>query len=203
MTLEDALAHCPLVAILRGVLPDEVEDIAAALFDAGVRAVEVPLNSPDPLESVALLSRGFGDAMAVGAGTVLRPAEVDAVHAAGARLVVSPNTDAAVIGRADARGMTAVPGFATATEALAAIAAGADMLKLFPASTYGPAHLKALNAVLPRDVGVLAVGGVGGADFPAWRAAGAAGFGIGGELYRPGQSAAETLEKAMALVREL
>lgn len=203
MILDDALAACPIIAILRGVLPDEAVEIGEALYEAGVRAVEVPLNSPDPLESVALLARTFGGAMCVGAGTVLRTAEVDAVHAAGGKLVVAPNTDPAVIARATSRGMTPIPGFGTATEALAAVAAGADYLKLFPASTYGPGHLRALSAILPRDVAVIAVGGVGLADMADWRAAGARAFGIGSELYRPGQSAEETLAKARALVGAL
>jgi 2-dehydro-3-deoxyphosphogalactonate aldolase len=200
MTLDDALAQCPIVAILRGVTPDAVVGISDAPFDAGVRAVEVPLNSPDPLESIALLARATTDRMVVGAGTVLNAAEAEAVAAAGGVLCVSPNTDAAVIARAVALGLTPAPGFASASEAFAAIAAGTRHLKLFPASTYGPRHLKALAAVLPGSVKVLAVGGVGPADMSAWRAAGAAGFGLGSELYRPGQTPAQTLEKARQAV---
>lgn len=196
MTLDDALAACPIVAILRGVTAAEVVEIADALYETGIRAVEVPLNSPDPLASIGRLAGAFAGRMAVGAGTVLSTADVEAVAAAGGRLSVAPNTDAAVIARAVRLGLTPAPGFATASEAFAAIAAGARHLKLFPASTYGPAHLKALAAVLPREIGVLAVGGVGPADMAAWRAAGAVGFGLGSELYRPGQSPEETLAKA-------
>lgn len=200
MTLDEALAECPIVAILRGVTPGEVVAVAEALFDAGVRAVEVPLNSPDPLESITLLARATTGRMVVGAGTVLTVDEAEAVAAAGGVLCVSPNTDAAVIARAATLGLTPAPGFATASEAFTAIAAGARHLKLFPASTYGPGHLKALAAVLPGSVKVLAVGGVGPGDMSAWRAAGAAGFGLGSELYRPGQTPAETLEKARRAV---
>lgn len=203
MTLDDALAACPIVAILRGVRPQEVVAKAEALFAAGVRAVETPLNSPDPLDSVRRLADAFGDRLCVGAGTVLSPEAVDAVRAAGGRLIVSPNTDAAVIAWAVAQGLDCAPGVATATEAFAAIGAGARVLKLFPASTYGPGHLKALRAVLPETVKVLAVGGVGAADFAAWRAAGAAGFGLGSELYKPGWTAAEVAAKARACVAAL
>lgn len=200
MTLDEALAACPVVAILRGVRPDEVADHARALVEAGVRAIEVPLNSPDPLASVARLARNFGGACVCGAGTVLTVAEVEAVAAAGGRLVVSPNTDPAVIARTVALGLASAPGVATATEAFAAIQAGAQVLKLFPASTYGPGHLKQLKAVLPAQVSVLAVGGVGPADMAAWRAAGARGFGLGSELYKVGQTPAETAEKAARVV---
>ena len=200
VTLDEALDLCPVIAILRGVRPDEVLDHAQALADAGVRAIEVPLNSPDPLDSVGRIAGAFGDTCLCGAGTVLTAAEVDAVAAAGGRLIVSPNTSPAVIGAAVGQGLEALPGIATATEAFAAIEAGARRLKLFPARTYGPAHLQQLRAVLPADVAVVAVGGVGPADFAAWLAAGARGFGIGGELYRAGQSPAETAVKAAAVV---
>lgn len=200
MTLDEALDIAPIVAILRGVTAAEVVDIAAALFEAGVRAVETPLNSPDPLDAIGRLADAFAGQMVIGAGTVLTEAEAVAVARVGGALCVSPNTDAAVITRALALGMTPAPGFATASEAFTAIAAGARHLKLFPAATYGPAHLKALSAVLPKAVKVLAVGGVAPADMAAWRAAGAAGFGLGSELYRPGQSAAETLAKARRAV---
>jgi len=189
--LEAALADLPLVAILRGVRPDEVVAVSEAAFAAGFRLIEVPLNSPDPLESISRLAGAFEGRALVGAGTVLSPASVDAVHAAGGRLIVTPNTDEAVISRAVALGLVALPGFATATEAFRAIAAGARMLKLFPAATYGPGHLKALGAVIPAEVRLMAVGGVGAAEMGAWRAAGARGFGIGGELYRPGATPEE------------
>jgi 2-dehydro-3-deoxyphosphogalactonate aldolase len=200
MKLDDALAVCPAVAILRGVRPDEVGGIAEALYETGVRAVEVPLNSPEPLKSVARLAELFGQAMACGAGTVLRAAEVDQVAEAGAGFVVAPNVNVAVIRRACALGLAPVPGFATASEAISAVTAGARRLKLFPAATYGPGHLRQLRAVLAADVTVWAVGGVSAKDFAAWRAAGAAAFGIGSEVYRPGQTAAETRVKAAALV---
>jgi 2-dehydro-3-deoxyphosphogalactonate aldolase len=193
----------PLVAILRGVKPVEVVAIGEALIEAGFRAIEVPLNSPDPLDSIGRLARAFGDRCLIGAGTVLRVEDVDAVKAAGGALIVTPNTDAAVIARAVALGLQTAPGFATATEAFAAIAAGARVLKLFPASTYGPAHLKALKSVLPTAVPVFAVGGVGPQDMAGWIAAGAAGFGVGGELYRTGDPPEGVARKARALVSAL
>ena len=196
MKLDAALLECPVVAIVRGVRPEEVLDHAEALYDAGVRGVEVPLNSPDPLKSVRLLADAFGARMVVGAGTVLTPDQVEAVDNAGGRIIVSPNTAPVVIARAIALGLDPVPGFATATEAFAAIAAGARHLKLFPAATYGPGHLRQLKAVLPPDVVVWAVGGVGPANIAEWWAAGARAFGLGGELYRVGQSIAETVSKA-------
>lgn len=200
MTLDEALTVCPLIAILRGVRPDEAPDHAEALIGAGIRAIEVPLNSPDALISVARLTGAFGGDCLCGAGTVLTTLQVDEVAAAGGRLIVSPNTSALVIARAVERGLTPVPGFATATEAFAAIDAGARHLKLFPARTYGPDHLRQLRAVLPTEIRVLAVGGVGPADMAAWRAAGAGGFGLGSELYRPGQTPEETAAKAARAV---
>lgn len=189
----------PLVAILRGIRPEEVLEVAAALHEAGIGAIEVPLNSPAALESVARLAAHFGDRCLCGAGTVLRPADVDAVHAVGGRLIVTPNTVPAVIERAVALGLTVMPGFATATEAFAALGAGANMLKLFPAASYGPAHLKALREVLPA-VAVFAVGGVGAANLAPWRQAGCAGLGVGGDLYRAGHAAGEVHRRALALV---
>lgn len=200
MTLDEALAQCCVVAILRGITPDEALDHVQALFAAGIRVVEVPLNSPDPLESISRVARAFGDRMVVGAGTVLTEVQVDAVQAAGGRLIVSPNVDVAVIRRTVALGLYTAPGFATASEAFSAIASGARHLKLFPATTYGPAHLKQLKAVLSPNITVIAVGGVGAANMAEWRAAGAPAFGIGGELYRPGQSTAETSERAAGVV---
>ena len=201
MTLEDAIALSPIVAILRGLRPDEAVAHAEALFDAGVRALEVPLNSPDPLVSIAAIAGAFGDHMMVGAGTVLTPAQVDDVAKAGGRLIVSPSSDPEVIRRAVERGLVPAPGFATATEAFAAYAAGARHLKLFPAASYGPGHLKQLKAVLPSDAFVWAVGGVGPDNLAAWRAAGAHAFGIGGELYRPGQSPADTRLRGAEMVK--
>jgi 2-dehydro-3-deoxyphosphogalactonate aldolase len=190
----------PLVAILRGIRPEEVLEIGAALREAGIGAIEVPLNSPAPLESIARLAASCGDRCLCGAGTVLRAADVDAVHAAGGRLIVTPNTVPAVIERAVTLGLTVMPGFATATEAFAALGAGAGMLKLFPAASYGPAHLKALRDVLPPAVSVFAVGGVGAANLAPWRLAGCAGLGVGSDLYRAGHPAGEVHRRALALV---
>jgi 2-dehydro-3-deoxyphosphogalactonate aldolase len=198
MTWFAPLAPLPLVAILRGVKPDEVVDIAAALLEAGFRCVEVPLNSPAPLESISRLTQTFGDALLIGAGTVLSPAAVDAVADAGGRLIVSPNTDISVIAAAKAGGMVSLPGFFTPSEAFAALAAGADGLKLFPAEAASPAVVKALKAVLPPEAPLLVVGGVGPDAMGPWRAAGAAGFGLGSALYKPGRSPADVGEAARA-----
>lgn len=187
-----ALARYPqLTAILRGIRPQEILDVAAALVERGVHAIEVPLNSPEPFSSIARLQQTFGGQCLCGAGTVLSVAQVDQVHATGARLIVAPNTDAAVIARALALGLVPMPGVASATEVFAAIAAGARELKLFPASSYGPGHLRALRAVLPAGVRVHAVGGVDEHNAAAWLDAGADGFGLGGSLYKPGMAAAE------------
>lgn len=201
MTLDDALAACPLIAILRGVTPDAVLDHAQALSDAGIRAIEVPLNSPQPLASIERLTNAFGTTCLCGAGTVLTAAEVQAVAAAGGRLIVSPNMSPPVIARTVALGLEGLPGIATASEAFAAIEAGARRLKLFPAATYGPGHLKALKAVLPRDVAIAPVGGVGAADMALWRKAGAACFGIGSEIYKPGLAPDEIHRRAVELVQ--
>lgn len=196
MRLDDALAEAPVVAIVRGVTADEVLDHAAVLFGAGVRGVEVPMNSPDPLRSIERLAAEFGDRMAVGAGTVLTAHQVDQVSAAGGRIIVSPNTSHEVIRRAVSLRLDPAPGFATATEAFAALECGARHLKLFPAVTYGPAHLKQLKAVLPAQAVVWAVVGVGPDSMADWWAAGARAFGLGGELYRAGQSVDDTRTKA-------
>jgi len=190
----------PLVAILRGVRPIEVLEIAGVLYESGLRIIEAPLNSPDPFDSIAKLSAEFGDRCLCGAGTVLSAADVDRVHAAGGKLIVTPNSDPDVIGRAVALGMVAMPGFATATEAFRALQAGAQFLKLFPAATYGPGHIKALKSVLPKGQPVYAVGGVGPDNLGPWLEAGADGFGIGGEIYKPGDTAAQVAVKAGALM---
>ncbi len=204
MTAPAAPSETPsVVAILRGVRPAEVVDIAAALYEAGVRAIEVPLNSPDPLESIARLCAEWGERCLCGAGTVLDPMQVSEVAAAGGKLIVTPNTDPSVIERAGVLGLTVMPGFATATDAFAALKAGARALKLFPAATYGPGHLKALKSVLPKDILVYAVGGAGIDNLAAWLAAGAAGFGVGGEFYRPGDSAQAVGERAHAFMAAL
>lgn len=190
----------PIVAILRGVKPDEVVDIAAALVAAGIRGIEVPLNSPDPLESISKLCAAFGDQALCGAGTVLSAQAVDDVAQVGGKLIVTPNTDPEVIARAVGLGLTAMPGFATPSEAFTAAKAGARALKLFPAGSFGPGHIKAIKDVLPKEVLIYAVGGVGAANLEPWRAAGVAGIGVGGELYRPGYAAQEVGRRAAALV---
>ena len=194
------LEQCPLIAILRGVTPDEAEAIGGAVIDAGIRIIEVPLNSPDPLKSIELLSHRFGDRALVGAGTVVMAEEVPSVRAAGGGIIVSPNTNPAVIAATVAEGLVSCPGYFTPSEAFAAIAAGATALKLFPAEAATPAILKAHRAVLPKDVPVIVVGGVQPDSMRPWLDAGAAGFGLGGGLYKAGQSPGETADKAGAYV---
>ena len=199
MALKDYLARCDLVAILRGVAPGEVVGIGDALAAKGFTIVEVPLNSPEPIESIRRLSAHAGERLLVGAGTVMTEADVAAVHGAGGRLVVTPHAAGAVVRAAKARGMIAVPGFFTPTEAFAMLEAGADALKLFPSEAASPAVLKAMRAVLPAGTMVLPVGGIDAGNMPAWRAAGAAGFGIGSSVYKPGDSAEVVAAKAKAL----
>ncbi|MEA3059826.1 MAG: 2-dehydro-3-deoxyphosphogalactonate aldolase [Sphingomonadales bacterium] len=201
--LHSYLDQCPLVAIIRGVTPGDAEAIGDAIFEAGIRIVEVPLNSPDPLVSIERLAARFGERMLVGAGTVLKAEDVDRVRQAGARLVVSPDTNPGVISAAAAAGLVASPGYFTPSEAFAAIRAGATALKLFPAEAATPAVLKSQLAVLPRDVPIFVVGGVKPDNMRLWLDAGAAGFGLGGGLYVPGQSPDETLAKARAYVEGL
>jgi len=192
------LDQCPLVAIIRGVTPDEAEAIGQAIYDGGIRIVEVPLNSPDPLKSIEALAKRFGEQMLVGAGTVLKPEDVQRVKDAGGRLIVSPDCNIEVISAAAAVGLVSSPGYFTPSEAFAALRAGAHALKLFPAEAATPAVLKAQKAVIPKDVPILAVGGIKPDNMQPWLDAGAAGFGLGGGLYQPGQSAEATLEKARA-----
>lgn len=192
----------PLIAILRGIRPDEVLAHVAALVEEGFDAIEVPLNSPDWERSIASAVREFGDRAWIGGGTVLQPAQADTLHALGARFIVTPNTDPALIRHASARGVPVVAGFATASEAFAAIAAGAPMLKLFPASVYGPALVRALRAVLP-PLPLFVVGGVTPASLSAYLSAGSAGAGIGSELYKPGQSVDLTRAHARAFRQAL
>lgn len=173
MDLKAWLARCPLVAILRGVRPDEVEEIGAALAEAGIAIVEVPLNSPDPLDSIARLAQSFGDRLLIGAGTVMTPAQATQVAEAGGRIIISPHADVEVVRAAKALGLLSCPGMFTPTEAFAALAAGADALKLFPAEAASPAVLRAIRAVLPPETPVLPVGGVAADNMAAWRAAGA------------------------------
>jgi 2-dehydro-3-deoxyphosphogalactonate aldolase len=193
-----AFAQLPLIAILRGVRPDEVEPIGDALVEAGFTLIEVPLNSPDPFASVERLAKRFGDQAMIGAGTVLSVGNVGRVRDAGGRMVISPNTDTDVIAATAAAGMASLPGYFTPSEACAAVAAGATALKLFPAEGASPAVLKAQRAVLPKDMPVLAVGGVAPDTMGPWRAAGADGFGLGSALYKAGASAADVGRAARA-----
>jgi 2-dehydro-3-deoxyphosphogalactonate aldolase len=193
----------PLVAILRGVTPERVLDVAQVLHAAGIRVIEVPLNSPQPFRSIAALAQAALPDLIVGAGTVLTVDDVTRTHQAGGRLVVAPNCNVEVIQRALSHAMRVMPGVATATEVFAAIDAGASQLKLFPASTYGPKHLQALGAVLPRNVGIYPVGGITAEDIPAWLAAGAAGFGFGSEVFKAQYSLEDIQKRATALVQAL
>jgi 2-dehydro-3-deoxyphosphogalactonate aldolase len=197
--LSEWLARCPLIAILRGVQPQEVEAIAAALEANGIAIVEVPLNSPQPLDSIARLARGFGARLLIGAGTVMTPAQVQEIAAAGGRLIVTPHADPRVTRAAKQHGLLAVPGFLTPAEAFAMLEAGADGLKLFPAEAASPVVLRSLRAVLPPGTAVLPVGGIDASNMAAWRAAGAAGFGIGSAIYKPGDSPEMVAAKARAL----
>ena len=201
--LKHRLGECPLVAIIRGVTPPEVEAIGAALWENGIRIIEVPLNSPQPFDSIARLAAAFGERALIGAGTVLEAGDVARVAEAGGRLIVSPDTRPAVIEAAVAAGMVSTPGFFTPSEAFRALRAGAHGLKFFPAEAATPAVVKAQKAVLPRGVPLLVVGGVKPDALKPWREAGATGFGLGSGLYRPGQSPEETLANARAYVTAL
>jgi 2-dehydro-3-deoxyphosphogalactonate aldolase len=196
----DALRQLPLVAILRGVRPEEAVAIGTAVVAAGFRVVEVPLNSPDPCASIARLQAAIGEAALVGAGTVLDPASVDDVAAAGGRLVVAPNFSPAVVARARELGLATAPGVLTPSECFAALAAGADALKLFPGELAQPPVVKALRAVLPRAVPLLVVGGVSAETMADHVLAGATGFGIGSALFMPGLAPAEVGTRAAAIV---
>ena len=192
--------HRPLIAILRGVQPHEVEAIGEALIDAGFGMIEVPLNSPDPLDSIDLLAKKFGDHAVIGAGTVLTPQQVDDVVNAGGRLIVSPNMNVDVIRQTRERVALSYPGVFTPTEAFAAIDAGAHALKFFPASLHGPDGIKAIKAVLPPEMPVLAVGGVSVPTIGEWLAAGSDGFGIGSNVYKIGWTAEKIAQEAKAFV---
>jgi 2-dehydro-3-deoxyphosphogalactonate aldolase len=199
--LKSYLSRCPLIAILRGVRPDEAPGIAAELEAAGVAIVEVPLNSPDPLASIAALARAFGDRLLIGAGTVMTAAQVADIANAGGKLIVMPHADGRVVRAAKQHGTIAVPGFFTPAEAFAMLEAGADGLKLFPAEAASPAVLKAMRAVLPSETMVMPVGGIDASNMASWHAAGAAGFGIGSAIYKPGDSAGVAGRKARTLVQ--
>ena len=194
------LERCPLVAILRGVQPVEVESICSALERAGVSIVEVPFNSPSPLESIAILSRTFGNRMLIGAGTLTAVSQVDRVAAAGGKLIVTPHADTAIVRAAKQAGLLVFPGFFNPTEAFALLEAGADAIKLFPAEVLGPPMLKALRAVLPKSTIVIPVGGVDANQVAPWLSAGAQGLGVGSSIYKPGDDARAVEVKARSLV---
>lgn len=198
--LWEHLADLPLVAILRGVEPDEVVAIGGALLDAGFSAIEVPLNSPEPLRSIAALAEAFGERALIGAGTVLDSADVGPIASAGGRLIVMPHADPAVIGATKAAGLWCIPGVATPTEALRALGAGADALKLFPAETLPPPVVKSWRAVLPKEARLLPVGGTTPEVVAAYLGAGASGFGLGSALYRRGSGPDAVARRAAAFV---
>lgn len=200
---ETHFAQCPLVAIIRGVRPEEAEAIGGALIEAGIRIIEVPLNSPDPLTSIERLARAFGDRALIGAGTVLSVEGMRTVADAGGRIIVSPNVHGDVIAATVAAGLVAAPGYFTPSEAFAAIRAGAGVLKLFPAEAASPAVVKAHRAVLPPTVRLLVVGGVTPGKMADYLKAGADGFGLGGALYQPGMSSADVRERADTFIAAL
>lgn len=193
--IAEALEAMPLVAILRGIKPQEVDDIGGVLYEHGLRCIEVPLNSPSPFKSIEILAESLPADCLVGAGTVLAAEDVVRVKNAGGKLIVSPNTSESVIATSLQEGMEVVPGVATATEAFRAVRLGANWLKLFPAGTYGPEHVRALLAVLPPGTNILAVGDIDASSFDDWTAAGAAGFGIGSGLYKAGDSVDDVVSK--------
>lgn len=200
MDFRAALASSPVIAILRGITPGEVSAVGRELVDAGVAIIEVPLNSPEPLVSISLLAREFGSRTLIGAGTVMSADDVDAVAGAGGRLIVMPHFDPTVVRRARSKGLAVVPGAATPTEAFAALADGADAVKLFPAEMISPAAVKAMRAVLPREALLIPVGGMGVETIPKYRVAGANGYGVGSTLYAPRRAAADVGQLARALV---
>lgn len=201
--LNHYLDQCPLIAIVRGISPGEADGVGEAIYESGMRIIEVPMNSPDPLRSIALLVKKFGDSMLVGAGTVLDKAQVEQVRDCGGRIIVSPDTNIEVIATAANLDLVSSPGYFTPSEGFAALRAGAHALKLFPAEGATPSVLKAHLAVLPAKTKVMAVGGIAPDNMQPWIAAGAAGFGLGSGLYKPRQSPADTLAKARAYVAGL
>lgn len=202
MTLDDLLADGapPVCAILRGLKPGEAIDMGAALIEAGIRILEVPFNSPEPLKSIGAMQTEFGDRALIGGGTVLSVEAAERLHGAGGRIMVTPNTDPEVIARGAQLGLELLPGFMTPSEAFAAIKAGARRIKLFPAARLGPAYVKAIKDVLPKHAGVWAVGGTGADTIGEWLAGGCEGIGVGGALYRPGDGVAQVRERAVELV---
>jgi 2-dehydro-3-deoxyphosphogalactonate aldolase len=200
MDLTGWLRVCPIVAILRGIEPKEVESICSALESEGIAIVEVPLNSPNALESIAILSRTFGDRMLIGAGTVTKAGQVADVAARGGHLIVTPNAHTAIVRTSKETGLLVIPGCFTPTEAFELLDAGADAIKLFPAEVLGTPMLKALRAVLPKSAGMIPVGGINAENIPEWMAAGAVGVGVGTSIYRPGDDVAVVQHKARALV---
>lgn len=199
----DHLARLPVIAILRGLRPDEAVAVGRALVAEGITAIEVPLNSPEPLESIRRLRAEFGDRAVIGAGTVMSPAQVEEVRAAGGELIVMPHGDAQVVRAAKAAGLFCTPGVATPTEGFAALANAADGLKLFPGESLTPAVVKAWRAVFPPDTLLLPVGGVSAENVAAYVAAGANGFGLGSSLYKPGLGAEQVGERAAIFVAAL
>jgi 2-dehydro-3-deoxyphosphogalactonate aldolase len=201
--LQQRLDECPLVAIIRGVTPGEAEAIGEALYEAGIRVIEVPLNSPDPLNSIGKLARVLGGRALIGAGTVLSTEDVARVRDVGGRIIVSPSTDSAVIEATAKAGLISSPGYFTPSEAFQALRAGAHALKLFPAEAASPAVVKAQRAVLPKDVPLLVVGGIRPDNMRPYLEAGANGFGLGSGVYKPGQSPAEVGEQARSYLAGL
>jgi 2-dehydro-3-deoxyphosphogalactonate aldolase len=200
MNFETAIAACPLVAILRGIAPADIDAVSDVLAEAGLRIVEVPLNSPEPLKSIERLANRLGDDILVGAGTVMTPDDVIDVRDAGGQLIVTPHMDVEIIDEAKAEGMTCIPGSATPTEAFTALTAGADAIKMFPGEAMPPPVVKAWRAVFPSETRLLVVGGVNADNIKAYQAAGASGFGIGSSLYAPGRNLSEIADAARALV---
>jgi len=198
--LQTAMAHCGLIAILRGIKPTEAEAVGHALYDAGFRLIEVPLNSPDPLDSIRVMRAALPTDCLIGAGTVLNPDDCARIQDAGGELIVMPHSDPAVIRAAKALGMASCPGVATPTEAFAALAAGADVLKMFPAEQLGPVVLKAWRAVMRPPIALAPVGGITPDNISVYAQAGASGFGLGSALYKPGLSATEVGQNARAFV---
>jgi 2-dehydro-3-deoxyphosphogalactonate aldolase len=199
-TLDQALSACPLIAILRGITPDEVVDVGQALLDSGLRVIEVPLNSPEPFTSIERLAGRFGEDALIGAGTVMTPDDVIEVRDAGGELIVMPHSDSEVIEETKAEGLFCLPGVATPTEGFAALTAGADGLKMFPGEAMPPKIVRAWRAVFPPAIRLLPVGGVSAENIPEYLKAGASGFGIGTSLYAPGRSAGDVRTRAQELV---